>query len=333
MFWPGNSIGKYKILEVVGEGGFGKVFRAIDTWMNQEVAIKVPHNQSLAEDKLLKEPKILAALSHPHIVRIYTVERIHDIYFLVIEYVDGCSMRQIHKTKPTLSRALNWFVQIADAMAYAHRNQVLHRDIRMANILIDRQDRAKITDFGAGRIWETNMTHAPTKIGTPEFMSPEAMMGKTVKQSDLFSFSVLMYVFLTRQRPFPGETILEIFNRMKQTTPIAPHILKPGIPPALSQLVLQGLAFTPSKRPESFEVVHRKLLAIQTSLQAKTNVTVTAPQVPASAVTTNETQAWPVAPSKTQASQRRDRTLCWNCGRPLAPGATQCAHPKCLVIQ
>ena len=138
MFLLGQTVGKYQILANLGSGGFGTVFLARDTWIDKKVAIKVPHRQTGDEDELLQEPRLLAALNHPNIVGILTAERVDGTFFIVMEYVKGESLEAVLDREKSLDvpRALNYAVQILKGVEHAHKAQILHRDLRPANVLI-----------------------------------------------------------------------------------------------------------------------------------------------------------------------------------------------------
>ncbi len=167
MFLLGETVGKYQVLANLGSGGFGTVFLARDTWIDKKVAIKVPHRQTGDADDLLQEPRLLAALDHPNIVGILTAERTDGTFFIVMEYVKGESLEAVLDREKSLDvpRALNYAVQILKGVEHAHDAQILHRDLRPANVLISESGVLKVADFGTSRLLERS--HATTVIGSP----------------------------------------------------------------------------------------------------------------------------------------------------------------------
>ena len=202
MFLLGETIGKYQILANLGSGGFGTVFLARDTWIDKKVAIKVPHRQTGDSDELLQEPRLLAALDHPNIVSILTCERTNGTFFIVMEYVKGESLEAVLDREKALDvpRALNYAVLILKGVEHAHEAQILHRDLRPANVLISESGAVKVADFGTSRLLERS--HATTVIGSPPYMAPEAFQGRAVLASDIYSVGVMIYQMLTGVLPY-----------------------------------------------------------------------------------------------------------------------------------
>jgi serine/threonine-protein kinase len=188
MFLLGQTVGKYQILANLGSGGFGTVFLAKDTWIDKKVAIKVPHRQTGTPDDLLQEPRLLAALDHPNIVGILTAERVDGTFFIVMEYVKGESLEAVLDREKSLDvpRAVNYTVQVLKGVEHAHEAQILHRDLRPANVLISESGVCKVADFGTSRLLERS--HATTVIGSPPYMAPEQFQGRAVLASDSASF-------------------------------------------------------------------------------------------------------------------------------------------------
>ena len=203
MFFRGQIIGKYKILDTVGSGGFGTVYLAEDTWIDKKVALKVPHKQHLDFGELLREPRLLATLHHPNIVDILTAEKQENVFFIVMEFVPGETLESIIAREGALdlTRALDYMCQICNAVDHAHRQGVLHRDLRPANVLVSDTGVAKVADFGTSRFLEI-AAHGTTVIGSPPYMAPEQFHGKAVFASDIYSLGVTMYQMLTGVLPY-----------------------------------------------------------------------------------------------------------------------------------
>ena len=226
MFLLGQTVGKYQILANLGSGGFGTVFLARDTWIDKKVAIKVPHRQTGEPDDLLQEPRLLAALDHPNIVSILTAERVDGMFFIVMEYVKGESLEAVLDREKSLdnARALNYAVQILKGVEHAHDAQILHRDLRPANVLISESGACKVADFGTSRLLERS--HATTVIGSPPYMAPEAFQGRAVLASDIYSVGVMLYQMLTGVLPYFSPNPAQIERLVAQgrcTPPEAPE--------------------------------------------------------------------------------------------------------------
>ena len=179
MLFKGQQLGKYKIVSPLGSGGFGTVYLAQDTWIDKKVAIKVPHRQNLDFGELLREPRLLASVSHPNIVAITTAEKQDGVFFIVMEYVPGETLENIIAAHGALdlTRALDFTCQICNAVDHAHRQGVIHRDLRPANVLVGDNDMLKVADFGTSRFLEI-AAHGTTVIGSPPYMAPEQFHGR-----------------------------------------------------------------------------------------------------------------------------------------------------------
>jgi len=203
MFLRGQTIGKYRVLSHLGSGGFGSVYLAEDTWIKKNVAIKVPHKQNLDFSDMLKEPRLLASMSHPNIVTMLTAEKLDDVFFIVMEYVPGETLEHeiMREGALDLGKALDYTCQICNAVDHAHRAGVLHRDIRPGNMLLSETGMLKVTDFGTSRFLEI-AAHGTTVIGSPPYMAPEQFHGKAVFASDVYSVGVTMYQMVTGELPY-----------------------------------------------------------------------------------------------------------------------------------
>ena len=202
MLFKGQTLGKYRILSPLGSGGFGTVYLARDTWLDKQVAIKVPHRQGLDFSELLREPRLLASVNHPNIVAITTADKQDDVFFIVMEYVAGETLESVLERDGALDlpRALDYTVQIGNAVDHAHKQGVIHRDLRPANVLVSESGMLKVADFGTSRFLEI-AAHGTTVIGSPAFMAPEQFQGKAVFASDLYSVGITMYQMLTGELP------------------------------------------------------------------------------------------------------------------------------------
>ena len=243
MIFRGQIIGKYKVLSTIGSGGFATVYLAEDTWIDKKVALKVPHRQALEFGDLLREPRLLASLSHPNIVAILTAEKQENVFFIVMEYVSGETLEAViaREGPLDLAVALDYTCQICNAVDYAHRHGVLHRDLRPSNVLIPETGPLKVADFGTSRFLEI-AAHGTTVIGSPPYMAPEQFLGKAVFASDIYSLGITMFQILTGELPYDATSPAE-FDRVKRGELVAgPRLKNPKVPKAIDDIVLKAIA-------------------------------------------------------------------------------------------
>ena len=243
MFFRGQIIGKYKILSTIGSGGFGTVYLAEDTWIDKKVALKVPHKQGADFGELLREPRLLASLNHPNIVTIMTAEKQENIFFIVMEFVPGETLEAIIARDGALdiTQALDYTCQICNAVDHAHRQGVLHRDLRPSNVLVAERGMLKVADFGTSRFLET-AAHGTTVIGSPPYMAPEQFQGKAVFASDIYSLGVTMYQMLTGDLPYDSPSPADLDRLMRGDLVTPPRLKNPKVPKAINDIVLKAMA-------------------------------------------------------------------------------------------
>ncbi|MFI5251682.1 MAG: protein kinase [Bacteroidota bacterium] len=257
----GQTISHYKILEKLGEGGMGVVYKAQDTKLDRFVALKFlsPHLASSEQDKsrFTQEAKAAAALNHPNICTIIDIQENDGVMFIVMEFVDGQTLRE-KKASITFKQAIDIGIQIAEGLGAAHDKGIVHRDIKPENIMIRRDGIAQIMDFGLAKLRGsvTRLTKEGSTIGTAGYMSPEQVQGQDIDhRSDIFSFGVLLYELITGQLPFKGvhETALmyEIVNM--EAPPMSS--IKPDIEATLDAIVLECLEKDPNERTQSAKQV------------------------------------------------------------------------------
>ena len=243
MLFRGQVLGKYKIEASLGSGGFGAVYLARDTWIDKDVAIKVPHKQNLNFSELLREPRLLAALDHPNIVSITTADKQDNLFFIVMEYVEGKNLEDIIAEQGPLDIELSlaYAKQVGLAVEHAHRQGVIHRDLRPPNVLVSATGKLKVADFGTSRFLEI-VAHGTTVIGSPQYMPPEQFDGKAVFASDLYSLGVTLYQMLTGELPYeaPAPTDLDRLRRGELTR--QPRVRNSAIPKAVNDLVMTAMA-------------------------------------------------------------------------------------------
>jgi serine/threonine-protein kinase len=321
MFFRGQIIGKYKILKTIGSGGFGTVYLADDTWINKKVALKVPHKQGVDFRELLREARLLAALDHPNIVGIVTAEKQENVFFIVMDFVPGETLEDIVSREGALDIpvALDYTCQICNAVDHAHRQNVLHRDLRPSNILVSENGQLKVADFGTSRFLEI-AARGSTVIGSPPYMAPEQFRGEAVFASDIYSIGVTMYQMLTGVLPYdtPSPADLERLKRGELVSP--PRLKNPKIPKAINDAVLKAMApDIPGRYQRAGELLN-DVLAARGSVPRRT------PRpTPADSANTEDIQ------SRLKAREAPQPRFCWHCRKPLHARADRC--PFCGETQ
>ena len=319
MLFAGHLLGKYKVVSTLGSGGFGTVYLAEDTWLAKKVALKVPHRQEQLTE-LLREPRLLAKLDHPNIVAITTAEKQQNIFFIVMEYVPGETLETIITKAGHLevSLALDHTMQIGLAVAHAHSQGIIHRDLRPANVLVSESGDLKVLDFGTSRFLEI-AAHGTTVIGSPPYMAPEQFRGEAVFASDLYSLGITIYQMLTGVLPYdtPAPGHLEQLRSGQLVRP--PHLINSTIPRDLSNVVMKALA------PEVTDRYQRAgdLLADLEDVRARRRVT---------PVATNQSPGTSFAgelskrdgPSPHRRQTQPVPSFCWRCRKPLHARANRC---------
>jgi serine/threonine-protein kinase len=266
MLFRGQTLGKYKIAAPLGSGGFGVVYLARDTWIDKDVAIKVPHKQNLNFTELLREPRLLATLDHPNIVSITTAEKQDNVFFIVMEYVEGKTLEDVIADGGALDAdlAVTYSQQVCRAVDHAHRQGVIHRDLRPPNVRVSQAGVLKVADFGTSRFLEI-AAHSTTVIGSPPYMAPEQFDGKAVFASDLYSLGVTMYQMLTGELPYdaPAPGDLDKLRRGDLVSP--PRLRQPSIPKPLSDIVMTAMAPDIPNRYQRADDLLRDLEGLRTA--------------------------------------------------------------------
>ena len=242
-----HFIGKYRVLERVGHGGMGTVYRALDPVLNRDVAIKVVSGIDLDQDSLrrfAREAQAAARLNHPNIVVVHDFGSEDGTPYLVMEYLEGTGLDQaIDERRPfSLQQKLRIIIDACHALGHAHGRGVLHRDIKPANLWITKEGVAKVLDFGIAVIEGEGLTTRGHAIGTPYYVSPEAIRGEEPDaRSDLFSLTVTLYEWLTFEKPFGTGTPVEVIARIADSEPRPIEALLPQCPQALADVIQTGL--------------------------------------------------------------------------------------------
>jgi len=307
MFLQGQKVGKYEILRSLGSGGFGSVYLARDTWLDIKVAIKVPHKQSQELYKLLKEPRLQAALNHPNIVRVLAAEKEKDVFFMVMEYVKGKSLEKILEKEKILDweKAVDIIKQIAYGVDHAHKNKIIHRDLRPSNILISEEGTVKITDFGTSA-WLNSSPYAPTRIGSPPYMAPEQFLGKASYPSDIYSIGCIFYEMLVGRPPIFDPDPFKILEKAQQGKVTPPRLKNMRVPKEIDALIMKCLAPRVEDRIQTAHEIINELSKIKGQAEKPPELEDIFARI--------------------RAREQRTSNLCWNCHRPLPYKAKTCPY-------
>jgi len=262
----GSTLGNYKILEKLGEGGQGTVYRAIDSKLGRTIVIKVLPAELTAKEANLKrferEARLASALDHPNICTIFDLNEIHGIHFIAMQYIEGRNVRQLVNGRPlSLESALSIALQTADALAAAHARGIIHRDIKAGNVMVTPSGQVKVLDFGLAKLLDeeaartsgihhTELTEVGIPYGTATYAAPEQARGDRVDaRADIFSTGVLLYEMLTGSWPFKGKTAVDVRHAVLHEEPAPLSQVRPGrVPPRIQQILDKALAKDPRNR-------------------------------------------------------------------------------------
>jgi serine/threonine-protein kinase len=331
MFFRGQTIGKYRILSSLGSGGFGAVYLAEDTWIDKKVAIKVPHRQNIDFGELLREPRLLASLSHPNIVSILTAEKQDDTFFIVMEYVPGETLETIIGRDGALElpRALDFTCQICNAVDHAHAQGGIHRDLRPANVLVTESGVVKVADFGTSRFLEI-AAHGTTVIGSPPYMAPEQFHGKAVFASDIYSVGVTMYEMLTGGLPYQTPSPADLEKLMRGELVAPPRLKNARIPRELNDIIMRAMAPDVGDRYQRAGELLDDLLAARSHWVGPRGRR-RPPVVVAPKPAAREGESPEEIQSRVRAREGPSSRFCWHCRKPLHARADRC--PFCGELQ
>ncbi|MBD2871447.1 Stk1 family PASTA domain-containing Ser/Thr kinase [Paenibacillus arenilitoris] len=251
--------GRYEILTRIGGGGMALVYKAHDVLLNRNVAVKVLRQQFVNDEEFIRrfrrEAQSAAALSHPNVVSIYDVGQEDDTHYIVMEYVEGHNLNEIIQERAPLQadEAVRIAMQIADALDHAHQNHIIHRDIKPHNILIGKNGRVKVTDFGIARaVTSSTITQTGSVIGSVHYFSPEHAKGiNTGEKSDLYSLGIVLYQMLTGKLPFLGESPISVALKHLQENFEEPRVVNPHIPQSVENIILKAMRKNMNERYHS----------------------------------------------------------------------------------
>jgi non-specific serine/threonine protein kinase len=282
----GETLARYKIVGLLGVGGMGEVYRAEDTELDRQVSLKMLPAEMAADPERLerfrREAKAVAALNHPNIVTLYSIEESGGTHFLTMELVEGESLDKILPPGGMpVSRVFDIAIPLADALAAAHERGIVHRDLKPANVMVTHEGRVKVLDFGLAKLIEeegedgedgitqlatraaTLTTHG-TVMGTAPYMSPEQVEGRTMDhRTDIFSLGVVLYEMATGKRPFAGDTSAGLISSILRDTPPTVTELQPALPNHLGRIVQHCLEKDPEARYQSAKDVRNELTSLR----------------------------------------------------------------------
>src|SRR6266850_2070747 len=276
-----KTLGRYNIERTLGKGAMGVVYEGIDPRLGRRVAIKTILKSHLDEDtakdysmRFVREAQAVARLNHPNIVQVYDFGEEGDIAYLVMEFIKGRELKASFEANERfdLKEAVRIMGELCDALDFAHNAGIIHRDIKPANVMLDAQARTKLTDFGVARVQDSDKTsvertQAGTMVGTPAYMSPEQITGGNIdKRSDVFSAGIILYQFLTGEKPFTGSGAWTIAKKIIQEEPPLPSSLNNAITPLFDGVVNRALAKNPEQR---FQSARDLSVALRRALEGK----------------------------------------------------------------
>ena len=263
---------RYEILECIGEGGMAIVYKAMCHRLNRYVAVKIMRDEMAADEEFRRrfcaESQAVAMLSHPNIVAVYDVSHSDDIEYIVMELIDGITLKQYMDRRGKLSwkETLHFSKQIAKALSHAHERGIIHRDIKPQNIMLLRDGTIKVGDFGIAALENELDENNGQAIGSIHYIAPEQARGNCPDaRSDIYSLGVVMYEMLTGQLPYTGDTLGEIAVKHMNADPVLPHELNPDIPPELESITLRAMAPGLEERYQSAKDLLEDLEAITQS--------------------------------------------------------------------
>ena len=279
------QLGRYDVVAEIGRGAMGVVYRAVDPMLERTVAIKTinmaldPGEMEHYEKRFTIEARAAGGLNHPNIVIIYDIGRSGDLAYMAMEYLEGRELKElITGNEITPERALDIAALVADGLAYAHAHEVVHRDVKPANIMILKDGRVKITDFGIARMRTADVrTQTGVVLGSPRYLSPEQVLGKRCDaRADTFSLGVILYEMVTGQAPFNGIDVNSLMFQIVNFTPPPPSSVNPALPAMLDLIIAKALAKNAEDRYAGIAELASDLRACRQQGGAASPTTVTA---------------------------------------------------------
>src|SRR5215831_4978587 len=273
-----ERIGKYQVLERIGRGGMGTIFKALDPILDRRVALKVISPEIEVTDELrarfFREAQACARLSHPNIVTVYDMGEDDGRLYIVMEYLEGEELRHViaQRREISLEDKLAIMVQVCDGLHYAHQKGIVHRDVKPGNVMLLRTGHVKLLDFGIAQIAaaESDLTRTGLIMGTIRYISPEQVRGRADHRSDMFSVGAVFYEFLSLRPPFIGDDPMQILEQLRADDPPSLVELDPTIPPDLAAIVERAMRKDPAERFGDLQEMRLELERVQHALAAET---------------------------------------------------------------
>ncbi len=253
----GSTIdGRYRLLRRIGSGGMADVWLAEDPHLQRRVALKILHRRFAQDrefvERFRREAEAAAGLSHPNIVAVFDRGDIEGTYYIAMQLLEGRSLKELIDAGLTPEQSVGLIRQVLEAAGFAHRNGVVHRDLKPQNVIVDDEGKATVTDFGIARAGASEITQAGSVMGTPHYLSPEQAQGQAVTAvSDLYSIGVILYEALAGRVPFEADSAIAIAMKQVSHTPQRPSSINPAVSPALDAVVMRALEKDPGRRFQS----------------------------------------------------------------------------------
>ena len=273
-----ERIGRYRIVERLGQGGMGVVYKAFDPQIERTVAIKVISGQRFdnpeLRERFFREARAAGQLTHPNIIIVYDLGEEQGQPYLAMEFVDGVTLDVLMRSGEPfpLPQRLSILLDVCEGLAYAHHRGVIHRDVKPGNIMVTRSGAAKILDFGLARLISSDLTRSNLMLGTMSYMAPEQLRGESIDQRvDIFAVGVVLYELFAGRRPFEGDSLASAIYKVLEEEPPAVHEVNPSVPLELSQIVTRALAKDRDQRYQSMDEVARDLMAAQATVSSDTD--------------------------------------------------------------
>src|SRR5262245_35306495 len=275
-----QKLGRYEIIEELGRGAMGVIYKAKDPVIGRHVAIKTIRLGDFTDSahvtelhsRLMREAQSAGVLSHPNIITIFDVGEEAGLAYFAMELVEGATLEHIVEGEQHLdeSAVIRIARQTADALGFAHQRGIVHRDIKPANIMLTQDGRVKVADFGIAKVGSTKMTQTGMLLGSPSYMAPEHFLGQPLDgRSDIFALGIVLYELITGHAPFTAENLGTLSYKIVHEDPLPPAKLKPGMNPRLSDLVAKALARDPAARFQTASEICTSLDALDSSRTGK----------------------------------------------------------------
>jgi len=288
--------GRYRLLRRLGSGGMADVWLAEDSHLQRQVALKILHRRFAQDrefvERFRREAEAAAGLSHPNVVAVYDRGDVEGTYYIAMQLLEGRSLKELIDQGLTPEQSAALIRQVLEAAGFAHRNGVVHRDLKPQNVVVDAEGKATVTDFGIARAGASEITQAGSVMGTPHYLSPEQAQGQAVTAvSDLYAIGVILYEALAGRVPFEADSAVAIAMKQVSSAPQRPSSINPGVSPALDAVVMRALEKDPGQRFQSAEAFIAALDAAIAEPRAELGGTAAFAPLPPAAISDEEAAA------------------------------------------